>query len=171
MPFKLNISEKDKSWKLEIESDFLIGKRLGEKIDGREISKELEGYELEISGASDKSGFPNKKDIEGAELRKVLLTKGWGMHKKPKKEGKKKVKTPKGLRLRKTVRGNQISEKTVQINISVLKAGKRKLEEIFPEQNKSKVVEKKAEEKVEIKEEAKEEQKVEISVPTHTLLP
>ena len=167
MPFKLNISEKDKSWKFEIESDFLIGKKLGEKINGKEISKELEGYELEISGASDKSGFPYKKDIEGAELRKVLLIKGWGMHKKPKKEGKKKVKTPKGLRLRKTVRGNQISEKTVQINLRVLKAGKSKLEEIFPEQNKPKEKEKKLEEKVEIKEEANDEKKVEISVPTH----
>ena len=52
------------------------------------------------------------------------------------REGKKKVSTPKGLRLRKTVRGNQIGEKTVQININVLKEGTKKLPEIFPDQNK-----------------------------------
>ena len=163
MVFKLNISEKGKSWKLELETDSLIGRKLGEKINGEEISKELEGYELEITGASDKAGFPYKKDIEGPELRKLLLTKGWGMHKKPRKEGKKKVKTPKGLRLRKTVRGNQISDKTIQINLDVLKVGKKSLAEIFPEQNKPKVEEKKLEEAKEekAKEEKQEEQKEE----------
>lgn len=136
MVFKLNISDKGKAWKIESESESLVGKKIGEKFDGKEISPDLEGYQLEITGATDFSGFPHKSDIEGPELKRVLLTKGWGMHKKPKKEGKKKVSTPNGLRYRKTVRGNQISEKTTQINIKVIQDGSKKLKEIFPEQNK-----------------------------------
>jgi small subunit ribosomal protein S6e len=137
MVFKLNISDPltGKSWKLESNSDSLVGKKLGEAVSGKELSPDLSGYELTITGASDFAGFPHKSDIEGTELNRVLLTKGWGMHKKPRKEGKKPVSTPHGLRLRKTLRGNQISEKTIQININVEKAGAKKLEEIFPDQN------------------------------------
>lgn len=137
MAFKLNISESGKSWKMTTEDEVLVGKSLGDKINGKEISKDLEGYELEITGASDGSGFAHKKDVEGPELKRVLLTKGWGMHKKPRKEGKKKVQTPDGLRLKKTVRGRQISDKTVQINFKVIKAGSRALSEVFPDQNKA----------------------------------
>ncbi len=137
MPHKLNISENGKAWKLEIESETLSGKSLGDTIKGQEISADLAGYELEVSGASDISGFPHKKDVEGPALKRVLFTKGWGMHKKPKREGKKKVQTPKGLRLRKTVRGKELSDKTVQINLKVIKAGHKNLAEIFPDQNKA----------------------------------
>ncbi len=138
MPYKLNISEKGKSWKLESDSEIFIAMKVGDKIKGSEISPNLEGYELEVTGASDKAGFPHKKDLEGAEIRRILLTKGWGMHKKPKWSGKKKVSTPNGLRLKKSVRGKQLSEKTVQINLNVLKQGSKKLTEVFPEQNKPK---------------------------------
>jgi small subunit ribosomal protein S6e len=146
MVFKLNISEKGKAWKIEIDSETLVGRKIGDKINGKDVSQDLEGYDFVITGASDIAGFAHKRDVEGSGLRRVLLTKGWGMHKKPRKEGKKKVSTPKGLRLRKTVRGNQISEKTVQINLKVLSKGKKELEKIFPEQNK--------------KEEVKEEKKI-----------
>ncbi len=139
MPFKLNISEKNgKTWKLETSSEALITRKLGETINGKEISAELQGYEFKITGASDIAGFPQKSDIEGSELRRVLLTKGWGMHKRPRREGKKKRYTPRGLRLRKTVRGKQLSEKTVQINLQVIKHGATKLEAIFSDQNKPK---------------------------------
>jgi small subunit ribosomal protein S6e len=142
MVFKLNISQKGKAWKLELEQEILVGKKIGDKIEGKEISSDLNGYELQITGASDSSGFPHKPDVEGPDRKSVLLTKGWGMHKRPRKEGKKKVSTPKGLRLRKSVRGSQISDKTVQINLNVLKEGSKKFPEIFPDQNKSKETEK-----------------------------
>lgn len=138
MPFKLNISDKGKAWKLESTSELIAGKKIGEHLHGKDLGSELEGYELEITGASDSSGFPHKKDIESPELKRVLLTKGWGMWKKPRKLGKKVVSTPDGLRLRKTVRGNRLSEKTVQINLKVLKHGHKKLDELFPDQNKPK---------------------------------
>lgn len=150
--FKINLSTKEgKTYKLETESEFLIGKKLMEKINGKEILPALEGYEFEIKGASDKSGFTSLENIEGAGLKKVLMTYGKGMKKRPRREGKKKQpnKTPRGLRLRKTVRGNTISESTSQINLKTLKEGKKKISEIFPEQNSSK----KSEENIEIKEE------------------
>lgn len=136
MSFKLNISDKGKSWRLEIDSEILVGKSLGDVIKGQEISAELSGYELKLTGASDIAGFPHKPDIEGQALKRVLLTYGWGMHKRPKKEGKKRAPSPKGLRLRKTVRGKELSEKTVQVNMIVEKIGDKPLNELFPEQNK-----------------------------------
>jgi len=120
MPLKINISDRGKAYKVELEGDVIFSKILGDKIDGKDIKPELEGYELEITGGSDIAGFPMKKDVEGIGLRRVMLTKGWGMHDKKK-----------GIRLRKTVRGNTISEKTVQVNMIVVKEGGKKLDEIF----------------------------------------
>ena len=137
MAFKINIAGKaGKTWKLESESQALIGKKLHDKITGNIISPDLAGYEFEITGASDKAGFTAMKDVEGVALKRVLLSYEKGMHKRPKKEGKKKRAdyTPSGLRLRKTVRGNTISEKIVQINLKTLKEGGKKFEEIFTDQ-------------------------------------
>ncbi len=141
MSFKLNISEKNgKTYHLESESELLVEKELHGKVKGEDISPDLEGYELEITGASDKSGFTAMENVEGIGLKRVLLTYGKAMKKKPRKEGKKKLskKRPKGLRLRKTVRGKIISKEISQINLKVLKEGNKKLKEIFPEQCKAK---------------------------------
>jgi len=137
--FKVNIATKDgKTFKIESEAEALKGKKLGDKINGKDVSPDLEGYGLEITGASDKSGFTAMKDVEGTGLNRVLLIYGKAMKKRPRKEGKKKqlCKKPKGLRLRRTVRGNTISDATSQINLKILKDGTKKLTEIFPEQNK-----------------------------------
>ncbi len=152
MPFKINISDKiGKTYKLELESEELIGKELRKKLQGQEILPALDGYELEITGTSDKAGFPASEDIEGIGLRGKILTYGKGMKKRPRKEGKKKYSKnkPKGLRLRKTMRGKTISQETSQINMKVIKYGKKSLAEIFPEQNKPKEPEQKAEAKAE----------------------
>ena len=136
--FKINIGTKDgKTYKLESENQGLVGKELKGKLDGKEISGDLEGYEFLITGASDKAGFTSFENVEGVGLKKVLLTYGRGMKKRPKKEGKKKqlCKKPKGLRLRRTVRGKVISEDIRQINLKITKEGKKKLSEIFPDQN------------------------------------
>ncbi len=127
MPFKLNISDKGKAWKLESVSEIFVGKSIDDKIIGKDISEQLEGYELKVAGASDVAGFPHKKDVEGRELKRVLLTRGWGMHD-----------NTEGMRRRKTVRGKQLSEKTMQINLIVVKAGAKTLQELFPEQNQPK---------------------------------
>ena len=127
MAFKINIASKDgKTFKLDSESDAFIGLKLGESISGKDVKSDLDGYEFTIAGASDKAGFPAYSPFEGVTLKGVLLTHGFGM-----KENK-----PKGMRKRKTVRGNTISADVIQINLTVKKAGSKSLAELFPEQNK-----------------------------------
>ncbi|MBU3906939.1 MAG: 30S ribosomal protein S6e [Nanoarchaeota archaeon] len=141
MVFKINISNKEgKTYKTELECESLIDKKIKDKLSGKDLLPDLEGYEFEITGASDKAGFPALENVEGSILKKVLLIYGRGMKKHPKREGKKKYpkNRPGGLRLRKTVRGNTISSDVTQINLKVLKAGNKPLSDIFPEQNKPK---------------------------------
>ncbi len=134
MAFKINIGTKEgKTYKVEVEAPSLIDKELGSKIDGKDIQGDFEGYEFEITGASDSAGFPALKEVPGQILKGVMLKYGTGMHFKPRREGKKpaKDKKPKGLRLRKTVRGKVISDAITQINLKVVKIGKKPLAEIF----------------------------------------
>lgn len=172
--FKINLNTKEgKTFKIEAEAESLIGKKLGEKINGKDISPDFANYELEIRGASDKSGFTAIKDVDGVGLNRILLTYGKAMKKRPRKEGKKKqlCKKPKGLRLRRTVRGNTISEATSQINLKILKQGSKKIEEIFPDQIKKE--EPKAEEKPveETKEEIKEKPQEQKQTPKEETKP
>ena len=141
MAFKINVAYKGKTFKVETEDEKLVGSSIGDKIKGEEISEDLTGYEIEITGTSDKAGFMGSPEIDGPDLHKVLLGYGRGMHKKPKGE-KKTNKRPKGLRLRKTVRGEVISEELSQINLKVITQGKKTLKDIFaPEKPEEKPVE------------------------------
>lgn len=127
MVFKFIISEKGKAYRVDTEAESLIGKNVGDTFDGKEIKTEMEGYQIEITGGSDISGIPLSKEVEGLAIKGHLLTKGFGMKDKRK-----------GLRLRKSLRGKQISSTTVQINMKVLKAGKTPMSEVFPDQNRPK---------------------------------
>lgn len=127
MPFKLVIGEKGKAWKFDLDNEVLVGKSLGDKIQGKDLKAELEGYELEITGGSDISGFPMSKEVPGIGLKSKLLIKGWGM----------KDSYP-GIRRRKSLRGKTISLAVSQVNFKVLKSGSKSLAEIFPEQNQPK---------------------------------
>ena len=115
MPFKINISDKGKSIQIETESEVIVGKKIGEKIKGEDISNELDGYELQITGTSDISGIPGFKGLEGSGYHRRLLTYGSGMKDRRK-----------GMRLRKTNRGEEISLKTSQINTIIAKEGNKK---------------------------------------------
>jgi hypothetical protein len=85
----------------------------------------LEGYEIEVTGGSDKDGFPMRPDVEGPGRKKIILTAPPGYH--PEHRGKRK---------RKTVRGNTISLDISQVNIKVVKAGKKKLADIMGKKEK-----------------------------------
>ena len=138
MPFKINISEPKtgRTYKIEQENESLLGKELEDKVNGSEIIPELAGYELQITGTSDKAGLTSLKSVAGIGLKRVLLTYGKGLRKRPRKEGKKKRSNmkPYGLRMRRTVRGSVISPDIIQINMKVLKKGEKELSEVFPEQ-------------------------------------
>jgi small subunit ribosomal protein S6e len=148
MAFKINISHQGKTIKIKAETEDLIGKMIGSKILGDKISLDLKGYEIEITGTSDNAGFPGLKEVQGQNLKKVLLKRGKAMSDKRK-----------GLRLRKTVRGNTISQNTVQINCKVLKQGKKKFEDLIPAKKEEGKEEKPAEEKEEKKQADSKENK------------
>jgi small subunit ribosomal protein S6e len=161
MPFKINVSLKGKTKKYETESEYFLDRAIGENIPGKEVAEELDGYELKITGTSDKAGFPGLEEHKGPSLKRVLLKKGKAMKDKRK-----------GLRLKKTIRGNTISLDTIQINTIVEKQGPKKFEEIFKKEEpkvegaeaaaEKPAEESKPEEKTkEVKEEKKEESKSE----------
>ena len=109
--FKVIVSEPDgKSKVVELDGARalpLIGKKLGETIDGSVAG--LAGKKLFITGGSDKDGFPMRRDVHGGVRIHVVVSKGVGFH--PKREGE---------RQRKTIRGSVITEEIVQVNMKVL---------------------------------------------------
>ena len=126
MPFKINVSHKGKTYKLESENEVLIGKKIGEELDGNDLSEDLKGYKLEVTGTSDIAGIPGAKGLEGSTYHRELLKFGFGMKDKRK-----------GIRLKKTLRGEEISAKTSQINTIVKKEGHKKFEELTKKEEKT----------------------------------
>ena len=111
----LNDPKTGKSYSREQkDADALIGKSIGDKVEGKELN--LAGYEFELKGGSDNCGFPMRKDV-GFARKRILAVQGIGM----KKKGK-------GQKSRKTVAGSRISAKTSQVNLQILKYGKEKLD-------------------------------------------
>ncbi|UYP44992.1 30S ribosomal protein S6e [Candidatus Lokiarchaeum ossiferum] len=92
----------------------LVGKIVGETFNGALIG--LPGYELKITGGSDRGGIPIRKDVHGPTKKRILLSKGPCYV--PKKHGEKR---------RKIVRGNEITDDMTQVNTIVVKYGKEKL--------------------------------------------
>ena len=120
--FKIVIGEKGKSYAKNLsteESSNLVGKKIRDKIEGGHLG--FKGYEFEITGGSDKEGFPMRRDVEGIGRKKVFMTKG--------NIGTKINK--KGLRIRKSIAGNTISQLTSQVNLKVIKEGSKSLDETF----------------------------------------
>jgi len=162
MELRLTINDKEKSYKKIMETNPLVGKKLGQEFDGKLI--EFEGYTFKITGGSDKSGFPMRSDIQGDMRRKALVGSGIGVHLKRK-----------GMKIRKSFAGNTVNENISQINLLIIKKGSKSIENILgikPEEEKpaEKPLESKQEidnskekpqEKEIVKEESKPEEKKE----------
>ena len=101
----------------------LIGKKIGDVVDG--IFVGLPGFKLEITGGSDKDGFPMRKDLPGPRRKKLLVSKSIGFNAK---KG--------GLRRRKTMRGNTVSPETLQINMKVSQHGMKPVSELIKKEEK-----------------------------------
>ncbi len=95
-----------KAWQVEKEMPTLQGMKIGDRFDGSVLG--LSGFSLQITGGSDKEGFPMRPDMTGAMRKKLLLTSGPGY-----------VPEKKGIKRRKYVRGNMISEATAQVNCKI----------------------------------------------------
>ena len=104
--FKITISDtKGKSITRELkdnDANPLLGLLIGQETDASLVG--LEG-KIKITGGSDKSGVPMRPDLSGGSRKRVLIAQGVGL------QG-----TEKGLRKRKLLRGNTISEEIYQIN-------------------------------------------------------
>ena len=90
----------------------LIGKKLGETVDGSVVG--TPGHKLQITGGSDKDGFPIRPNVHGGARVNVILSEGVGFHSHRK-----------GERRRKTLRGNVITEDIVQINMKIVEKPKK----------------------------------------------
>jgi len=115
--FKVIVSDPEagKSKVVELEGTRavpLIGRKLGEVIDGTVVG--MSGQKMQITGGSDKDGFPMRPNIHGGVRVNVILSESVGFH--PKREGE---------RRRKTLRGNVVTEEIVQINMKVVEKPKK----------------------------------------------
>jgi small subunit ribosomal protein S6e len=109
--FKIIISDKKgKSVSKELkdkEAHPLVGLRVGEIVDSSVVG--IPSGKIELRGGSDKSGTPIRSDVHGGVKKYVLLSKGAGMRD-----------DREGIRKRKLVRGNMITEEIYQINCLLL---------------------------------------------------
>jgi small subunit ribosomal protein S6e len=123
--FKCVVSDpKDgKSHAIEVKghhANALVGKKIGDEIDGLFVG--LPGYKVQITGGSDKEGFPMRPDLPGIGRRKVLVGEGFGFH--PDRAGK---------RRRKSMRGNTVTLDVVQVNLRVTKHGAKPIADMLAE--------------------------------------
>ena len=104
--FKITVSDTEgKSIIKELKDDVanpLLGLLIGQETDASLVG--LEG-KIKITGGSDKSGVPMRADLSGVSRQRILIPKGVGLQD-----------TEKGLRKRKLLRGDTISEEIYQIN-------------------------------------------------------
>lgn len=110
----------------------LIGNKVGDTISGNPFG--FPGYEFQITGGSDEDGVPLRFDVHGGVRKKIYMSKPPCYH--PKHEG---------LRQRKMVRGNLITDEIAQVNLKVVTWGKKP---IFEEKEEAKEEEGKEEKKV-----------------------
>ena len=85
------------------------------------------------TGGADTTGRPMRSDLDGSGVKSVLVTAGVGYKGKKyvKKNGKIYRYKYDGLRRRRNLRGNVVSQDTRQINLKVVEFGKRSLAEII----------------------------------------
>jgi small subunit ribosomal protein S6e len=119
--FKLVVSEGATSYARSVaepQAAGFLGKRIGESVGGDLLG--LTGYTLQITGGTDRSGFPLRSDLPGSRQVRLFVGQGFGFD------------APRhGMRRRRTFRGGAISEDTVQINLRVDQKGAKPLAELF----------------------------------------
>jgi len=113
--FKVVVSDPKtgKSIQVQTKDESLVGKKIGEIIDGSIIN--LDGYKLRITGGSGFEGATMVNYVEGMNKKYVWYD-----------ENKK-------VRVKKLVRGNTISPEIVQINTKIEEYGNKDFNLIYEE--------------------------------------
>jgi len=104
----------------DIEANSLVGMHVGEIFKGELVG--LAGYELKITGGSDKDGFPMRSDMKGLSGKHPILACGGVGHRQ----------SSCGERRRKLVHSHTIDATIAQVNVRVEKTGKKPMAELFP---------------------------------------
>lgn len=120
----INDSKTKRAFKSDIKSpdaDQLLGKKIGDAFRGELIN--LPGFEFQITGGSDKAGFPMYRDLEGQGRRRLILDGT--------KPGLNLPKKFKGRRERRLVHGNAVATDITQINCKITKWGEADLMKHF----------------------------------------
>jgi len=78
---------------------------------------------IQITGGSDKDGFPMRRDLPGPRRKRLILSSGTGFHP-----------TRPGVRKKKTVRGNAVSPDILQLNMKIVQRGPKSIEDAWKEQ-------------------------------------
>lgn len=99
-------------------AQMFFGKKVGQEVELGLIG--LEGYSAQITGGSDKQGFPIKPDMEGGARKKVLVT----------------INAKKGKKEKISRRGNMVNDEISQLNLKVVKYGTKPIEEVLGGANK-----------------------------------
>ena len=108
----------------EVENN-VLGKKIGDELDGALVG--AAGYTLQLTGGSDTSGFPMRKDVVGQRKARILLSSGTGFN--PQNKGERK---------RKLIRGNIFSAEIAQVNAKVTGGQGQPLEQLFPKKEEKK---------------------------------
>ncbi|BFH73431.1 30S ribosomal protein S6e [Sulfurisphaera javensis] len=104
------LAYRTKSFQISIDQSKLsnlIGAKIGDTVE-LNISGLL--FKVKITGGSDNSGFPMRFDVPGGAKRRLLLSGPPGFY--PDEDG---------IRKKKTVRGNMITQDIVQINSIIIR--------------------------------------------------
>lgn len=114
----------------------LVGKKIGDEFDG--IFVNLPGYKLVVTGGTDRAGFSMRRDIEGGQLKRILIAESTGFKSRSRHKNKhKKLIHEKGLRRRLMVRGNTITPEITQINMRISSHGSKAIEDLLEQEKAS----------------------------------
>lgn len=123
MDFRVVVSDpkSGKAYQVELKdpgASKFLGKRIGDKIEGDVLG--MPGYSVQVTGGSDREGFPMRSDLPGTKRRKILLSSGAGYHP-----------TAKGRKRRMSIHGKEIAPDIGQINVKIVEAGTKPVEELL----------------------------------------
>ncbi len=99
-------------------ANVLVRKKLGEEVDGMFLG--LPGYKVQLTGGSDKDGFAMRPEIPQAGRKRILVSESIGFRPKDR-----------GVRKKRTFRGNEISPEITQINCRIIERGPKPVEKLL----------------------------------------